>query len=210
MARKRKWLRIRCGAWWRPTERAYISAFPPWAGGKPDDSPWRLAEDKAISNIVDGTYVFYMESRVGQRLDVVVATIADDSQYLGTVADRWQPEKFSAALFWSVFRLALDARPWLRTQWIFCLGQASSAPWGLSAAASAICSSYSSVVLTSCLQSQATKPWAQPSSVLYRGNAFWKDFGGTCETRNDGHLVIWESETSRQHVALHATQQPLF
>jgi hypothetical protein len=61
-------------------------------GVKPDGSPWIMTQDKAISYIEDGTYVFYIEKTGGVRLDVIVATSAHGN-YLKTVADREQPDK---------------------------------------------------------------------------------------------------------------------
>jgi Protein of unknown function (DUF3892) len=61
-------------------------------GVKPDGSHWLLTQDKAISYIQDGTYVFYVEKAGGHRVDVVVASSADGN-YLKTVADREQPNK---------------------------------------------------------------------------------------------------------------------
>jgi len=69
-----------------------MSASIPWAEGKPDGSRWIMTQDKAISYIQDGTYVFYIEKTGGHRLDVIVATNAYGT-YLKTVADREQPEK---------------------------------------------------------------------------------------------------------------------
>jgi len=61
-------------------------------GAKADGGHWKLTQDKAISYILDGTYVFYIEKPGGLRLDVIVATSAHGS-YLKTVADREQPDK---------------------------------------------------------------------------------------------------------------------
>ena len=61
-------------------------------GVKPDGSPWIMTQDKAISYIEDGTYVFYIEKTGELRLDVIVATSAHGN-YLKTVADREQPDK---------------------------------------------------------------------------------------------------------------------
>jgi Protein of unknown function (DUF3892) len=66
-------------------------------GAKPDGSQWKLTHDKAISYIEDGTYVFYIESPVGHRLDVIVAVSTEGGmtlhKYLKTTADREQPHK---------------------------------------------------------------------------------------------------------------------
>jgi hypothetical protein len=51
-----------------------------------------MTQDKAISYIQDGTYVFYTEKPGGHRLDVIVAATAYGN-YHKTVADREQPEK---------------------------------------------------------------------------------------------------------------------
>jgi hypothetical protein len=51
-----------------------------------------MTQDKAISYIEDGTYVFYIEKTGGLQLDVIVATSAHGN-YLKTVADREQPDK---------------------------------------------------------------------------------------------------------------------
>jgi len=61
-------------------------------GAKPDGSRWILTQDKAISCILDGTHVFYIEKPGGFRLDVIIATSAHGN-YLKTVADREQPDK---------------------------------------------------------------------------------------------------------------------
>jgi len=37
-------------------------------GVKPHGGRWKLTQDKAISNIPDGTYVFYIEKPVGSGL----------------------------------------------------------------------------------------------------------------------------------------------
>jgi hypothetical protein len=49
----------------------------PLGGCKPDGSHWKLTQDKAISDIEDGTSVFYIESPVGHRIDVIVALSAE-------------------------------------------------------------------------------------------------------------------------------------
>ena len=60
-------------------------------GAKPDGSRWILTQDKAISCILDGTHVFYIEKLGGLRLDVIIATSAHGN-CLKTVADREQPD----------------------------------------------------------------------------------------------------------------------
>ena len=62
-------------------------------GVKPDGTSWKLTQEKAISYIEDGTYIFYIERPVGQRFDVIVATSADGNKYLKTSADKAQPDK---------------------------------------------------------------------------------------------------------------------
>jgi hypothetical protein len=65
-------------------------------GLKPDGSPWKLTQDKAISDLEDGTSVFYIEVPAGHRIDVVVAVSVDSTKslkkYLKTTADREQPD----------------------------------------------------------------------------------------------------------------------
>jgi hypothetical protein len=62
-------------------------------GAKPDGSCWKLTQDKAISEVEDGTSVFYIERPAGHRIDVIVALSADGNKCLKTVADREQPDK---------------------------------------------------------------------------------------------------------------------
>jgi len=65
-------------------------------GVKPDESHWKLTQDKAISDIEDGTCVFYIERPTGHRIDVIVAVSAEGrslNKYLKTMADREQLEK---------------------------------------------------------------------------------------------------------------------
>jgi Protein of unknown function (DUF3892) len=88
-------LRIRCVLktdQTRPHERIHEVG-----GAKPDGSHWKLKQEKAISFIEDGTYVFYIESPVGHRLDVIVAVSTEGGmtlhKYLKTTADREQPHK---------------------------------------------------------------------------------------------------------------------
>jgi hypothetical protein len=61
-------------------------------GVNPDGSRWTLTQEKAISQIEDGTSVFYIEKPGGQRVDVIVAMDVHANKYLKTVADRDQPE----------------------------------------------------------------------------------------------------------------------
>ncbi|PYT60770.1 MAG: DUF3892 domain-containing protein [Acidobacteria bacterium] len=85
-----QYLRIRCIV---KTERTSAHERIHSVGGvKPDGSHWKLTQDKAVSCIEDRTHVFYIESPVGHRIDVIVATSAHGN-YLKTVADREQPDK---------------------------------------------------------------------------------------------------------------------
>jgi hypothetical protein len=64
-------------------------------GVKPDGSHWKLTQDKAISDIEDGTSVFYIEVPAGHRIDVIVAVSAEGkslNKYLKTTADKEQPD----------------------------------------------------------------------------------------------------------------------
>jgi len=86
-------LRIRCVL---KTDRTGAHERIHSVGGlKPDGSHWKLTQDKAISDIEDGTYLFYMERPAGHRIDVIVAVSADGSKslnkYLKTIEDREQP-----------------------------------------------------------------------------------------------------------------------
>ena len=89
-----QYLRIRCVV---RTDRTNAHERIHSVGGvKPDGSRWKLTQDKAISDIEDGTYVFYIESPVGHRIDVVVAVSADGksfNKYLKAITDREQPGK---------------------------------------------------------------------------------------------------------------------
>jgi hypothetical protein len=73
-------------------------------GVKPDGGRWKLTQDKAISYILDGTYVFYIEKPGGQRLDVIVATSAYGS-YLKTEADMIESSRTDFCLCRPVRRL---------------------------------------------------------------------------------------------------------
>jgi hypothetical protein len=85
-----QYLRIRCIV---KTERTSAHERIHSVGGvKPDGTRWQLTQDKAISCIRDGTHVLYIESSVGHRIDVMVATSAHGN-YLKTAADREQPDK---------------------------------------------------------------------------------------------------------------------
>ena len=87
-------LRIRCAVKTdRPSAHERIHSV---GGAKPDGSHWTLTQDKAISCIEDGTYVFYIERPAGHRIDVIVAVSADGkslNKYLKTITDREQPDK---------------------------------------------------------------------------------------------------------------------
>jgi hypothetical protein len=85
-----QYLRIRCVV---KTDRTGAHERIHSVGGvKPEGSHWRLTQDKAISDIEDGTYVFYVERPVGHRIDIIVAMSAGGSKYLKTMADREQPD----------------------------------------------------------------------------------------------------------------------
>jgi len=89
-AQMAQYLRIRCIV---KTDRTSAHERIDSVGGvKPDGTPWKLKQDKAISYIGDGTYVFYIERPGGHRVDVIVAMSAYGS-YLKTVSDKEQPSK---------------------------------------------------------------------------------------------------------------------
>jgi Protein of unknown function (DUF3892) len=89
-AQMAQYLRIRCVV---KTDRTSAHERIDSVGGvKPDGTRWKLTQDKAISYIEDGTYVFYIEKPGGHRVDVIVATNAYGS-YLKTVSDKEQPSK---------------------------------------------------------------------------------------------------------------------
>jgi len=69
-----------------------MSAFTQWVGANQTEVVGNWPQDKAISYIQDGTYVFYIEKPGGYRVDVIVAT-SSYGNYLKTVADREQPDK---------------------------------------------------------------------------------------------------------------------
>lgn len=87
-------LRIRCVA---KTDRTNAHERIHSVGGvKPNGSQWKLTQDQAISDIEDGTCVFYIEIPAGHRIDVIVAVSAygtSVNKYLKTTADREQPDK---------------------------------------------------------------------------------------------------------------------
>lgn len=82
-------LRIRCVKTDRTGAHERIHSV---GGVKPDGGHWKLTQDKAISDIEDGTCVFYIERPVGHRIDVIVAVSAEGKD-LKTMADREQPDK---------------------------------------------------------------------------------------------------------------------
>src|SRR5260370_40711927 len=88
-------LRIRCVV--KTDQTSAHHSMHSVGGAKPDGSHWKLTQDKAISYIEDGTYVFYIERPPGHRIDVIVAVSVDASKslnkYLKTIADREQPDK---------------------------------------------------------------------------------------------------------------------
>ncbi len=58
-----QYLHIRCVV---KTDRTSAhERIHPAGGVKPDGSRWKLAQDKAISYMQDGTYVLYIEKRGG-------------------------------------------------------------------------------------------------------------------------------------------------
>ena len=61
-------------------------------GFSPDGSRWTLTQHQAISQMEDGTSVFYIETPCGQRSDLIVATDAHPDKYLKTISDREQLE----------------------------------------------------------------------------------------------------------------------
>ena len=56
-----------------------------------DGSRWKMSESKAIQDIKNGTYAFYVEQPAGHRVNVIVATRLG-VEYLKTVADGEQPD----------------------------------------------------------------------------------------------------------------------
>jgi hypothetical protein len=84
-----QYLRIRCiGKTDRTSAHERIHSV---GGFKPDGSCWKLTQDKAISDIEDGAYLFYIERPGGRRIDVMVAASAEGNKYLKTIADIEQP-----------------------------------------------------------------------------------------------------------------------
>jgi len=85
-----QYLHIRCVV--RTDQASAHERIHSVGGIRPDGGRWKLTQDKAISCIQDGTYVFYIEKPGGRRVDVIVAT-SPHGNYLKTVADREQPDK---------------------------------------------------------------------------------------------------------------------
>ena len=86
-----QYLRIRCVVKTNrtsPHERIHSVG-----GVKPEGSHWNLPQEQAIADIEDMTYVLYIESPLGHRIDVIVAVSTGGNKYLKTVADREQPDK---------------------------------------------------------------------------------------------------------------------
>jgi hypothetical protein len=90
-AQMAQYLRIRCIV--NTDQTSAHERIHSVGGVKPDSSRWNLTQDKAISCIEEGTYVLYIESPVGHRIDVIVAVSAGGNKYLKTVADREQPDR---------------------------------------------------------------------------------------------------------------------
>jgi len=67
-------------------------------GAKPNGSHWKLTQEKAISCIEDGTFVFYIENSLGHRIrrdrsKVSIEGSKSAHKYLKTIVDREQPGK---------------------------------------------------------------------------------------------------------------------
>ena len=56
-----------------------------------DGTRWKMAETKAIQDIENGTYSFYVERPAGHQVNVIVASRLG-VKYLKTVADNEQPD----------------------------------------------------------------------------------------------------------------------
>jgi len=74
----------------RPSAHEQIQAI---CGIKPDGSHWSLTQNEAISQVEEGTSIFYVERAGGRRLDVIVAMDLHAHKYLKTVADGQQPDE---------------------------------------------------------------------------------------------------------------------
>jgi len=74
----------------RPSAHEQIQAS---CGIKPDGSHWSLTQNEAISQVEEGTSIFYVERAGGRRLDVIVAMDLHAHKYLKTVADGQQPDE---------------------------------------------------------------------------------------------------------------------
>lgn len=64
-------------------------------GVNPDGTRWKMSESKAISDIKNGTYSFYVERPAGHRVDVIIATRLG-VEYLKTESDGEQPDNLLA------------------------------------------------------------------------------------------------------------------
>jgi hypothetical protein len=62
-------------------------------GVNSDGSRWTLTQDQAISQIEAGASVFYVESGVGHRFDLIVAVDDGGNKYLKTALAIDQPVK---------------------------------------------------------------------------------------------------------------------
>ncbi len=57
---------------------------------------WRLTQEEAISGIESGRWDFFVLSRTGRALDVIVATAPSGRKYLKTSTDGDQPDQLLA------------------------------------------------------------------------------------------------------------------
>ena len=64
-------------------------------GINPNGTRWKMSESKAIQDIKNGTYAFYVERPLGHRVNVVIAK-KDGHEYLKTVPDGEQPNNLLA------------------------------------------------------------------------------------------------------------------